>query len=351
MRSNKTQVTQRTVAEKAGVSQATVSLVLNGRDGGTARIPAATRDRVLQVIRETGYVASPVARSLVGATNDLIGIFTYEPAFPSRTSDFYTPLLTGIEVAAEKVKADLLLFTSTPLEDGRRRLFHENNRLRLADACILLGRRMDPDELARLVHTDYPFVAIGRRDGKRIPYVGVDYVTPVRELARRALKMGHRRLALLHRPLDAESSRDRRDGLLKALPKRGKNDTSLIEAEVSVDTSVVDAWQQVQSHEPTVVFVEDPDDGSSLMEHLAGAGIEVPRQLSVVALGEHTRSRDRAGDVTRLSAPRTELGTHAVDAITAQIAAAARGDRPGDPVQELLPCTVVDGTTLAPPIH
>ncbi|WP_420365415.1 LacI family DNA-binding transcriptional regulator [Curtobacterium sp. L3-7] len=341
-------VTQRMIADIAGVSQSTVSLVLNGKADETRRIPAATRDRVLDVIRETTYVANPVARSLVGATNDLIGVFTYEPAFPNRSSDFYTPLLTGIESAAEHVRADLLVFTSTPVVNGRRRLFHESNRLRLADGCILLGREMDADELERLLDTDYPFVAIGRRDaaGGRVPYIGVDYAAATQALVRRALDLGHARFGLLRLPLGAESSRDRRAGIVDALSGAGLDTAdALVETAVTDHRTVADAWEAIRASRPTVVLVEDPDDGEELLELLAD---DVPARVSVVVLGEHTRHRDRGTDVTRLSAPRTELGARAVAALTERIAAVQRGDAP-DPVQELLACTLVAGTTLGPP--
>ncbi|WP_413601089.1 LacI family DNA-binding transcriptional regulator [Curtobacterium sp. Curtsp57] len=341
-------VTQRMIADIAGVSQSTVSLVLNGKADETRRIPAATRDRVLDVIRETTYVANPVARSLVGATNDLIGVFTYEPAFPNRSSDFYTPLLTGIESAAEHVRADLLVFTSTPVVNGRRRLFHESNRLRLADGCILLGREMDADELERLLDTDYPFVAIGRRvaAGGRVPYIGVDYAAATQTLVRRALDLGHARFGLLRLPLGAESSRDRRAGIVDALTGAGLDTAdALVETTVTDHRTVADAWEAIRASRPTVVLVEDPDDGEELLELLAD---DVPARVSVVVLGEHTRHRDRGTDVTRLSAPRTELGARAVAALTERIAAVQRGDAP-DPVQELLACTLVAGTTLGPP--
>ncbi|MGH8815559.1 MAG: LacI family DNA-binding transcriptional regulator, partial [Achromobacter pestifer] len=62
-------LTQRDIARLAGVSQATVSLVLNNAGGNDGRIPVETRDRVNKVIRETGYVADPVARRMVKGLN------------------------------------------------------------------------------------------------------------------------------------------------------------------------------------------------------------------------------------------------------------------------------------------
>ena len=96
---------------------------------------------MLHAIRQTGYVADPVARRLAARHNRILGVFTYEPVFPTGSRDFYHPFLVGIEECAERLGCDLLLLTSAPVADGRRRIFHDDNRLRLADGCVLLGRR------------------------------------------------------------------------------------------------------------------------------------------------------------------------------------------------------------------
>ena len=154
-------LTQKDIAQLAGVSQATVSLVLNGAPSSQARIPQDTRERVEKVIKDTGYVADPVARRMVKGINRILGVFTYEPAFPSGQADFFTPFLFGIEEAAQALGYDLLLLTGA---GKQRKIFGENVRLRLADGCLILGRKFDTAELARLVAGDFPFVAVGRRD-------------------------------------------------------------------------------------------------------------------------------------------------------------------------------------------
>ncbi|BDZ49383.1 LacI family transcriptional regulator [Frondihabitans sucicola] len=337
-------MTQRMIADMAGVSQSTVSLVLNGKADATRRIPAETRDRVLEVIRETTYVANPVARSLAGVSNNLIGVFTYEHAFPNDSTDFYTPLLTGVESAAEHLGADLLMFTSTPVLDGRRHLFHESSRLRLADGCLLLGREMDADDLARLVDSGYPFVAIGRRDAAagRVPYVGVDYVSAAQALATLAVEAGHTRFASLHLSLTAESTTDRREGLLRGLAGHGAL-TELLAPEAGLDG----AWRRVRESGATVLFVEDPLDAQKIHDFAVRDGVTVPDDLSLVVLGEHSRPRERAVDFTRLSAPRTALGSRAV-ALLDEVMNGSRGAAPL-PRQQLLESSIVGGSTLSRP--
>jgi DNA-binding LacI/PurR family transcriptional regulator len=330
-------VTQRRIAELAGVSQTTVSLVLNGKDDA-GRIPESTRQRVLEVIEETTYVADPAARRLAGQANNLVGIFTYEHAFPTQTSDFYTPLLTGIESEAEQLGLDLLMFTSAPIVDGRRRILHERSRLRLADGCLLLGRVMDVEELERLSASGYPFVAVGRREVEDVNWVGVDYTTASETLANRVLQAGHRSAVYAHLSLDAESSRDRHDATVGTLAVGGARSVDVRLEEVGL-TGVFDL---VEGAHATVLMVEDPGEAEILYAEALRRGIRVPDDLSFVVLGERLRAEADAPDFARLVAPRVELGAAAVAALHRLL-----NDDAAEPVRELLPCSVIDGTTLS----
>lgn len=337
----KPRMTQQRIAELAGVSQTTVSLVLNGKED-SARIPEATRQRVLDLINETTYVADPAARRLAGQGNNLVGIFTYEHAFPSETSDFYTPLLTGVESEAEKLGVDLLMFTSAPVVDGRRRILHERSRLRLADGCLLLGRMMDADELQRLSESGYPFVAVGRRDVPGIRWVGLDYKAAGAELAGRIIDAGHRRAAYVHLSLSAESSHDRAEGLVGRLRA---GDVTVETAELAGAT-VDEILDRVASSGATVLVVEDPTEAESLHAALRVRGTAVPSELSMVVLGERSRPQDQAIDFTRLSAPRIALGSAAM----ALLHQALNGQDDAEDAlqqQQLLPCVLIDGSTLA----
>jgi hypothetical protein len=176
--------TQADIARLAGVSQATVSLVLNERDTG-ARISPETRDRVLAVMREWGYVANASARSLAGGRNRIIGVYTFEPVFPTTSVDFYFPFLLGMEQEAAELGHDLLLFTSV---GGERRMYRDGaTRLTVADGALLLGRNPNVDEIERLRDSGYPFVYVGHREvsGASVSYVAADYTRATRELTER----------------------------------------------------------------------------------------------------------------------------------------------------------------------
>lgn len=335
-------VTQQRIAELAGVSQATVSLVLNERRGGPARIPEETRQRVLRIIQETRYVADPSARRLAGVNSDIIGVFTYESAFPSQTQDFYAPLLTGIEAEAEKVGCDLLMFTSAPVENGRRRLFTGRNRLRLTDGFLLLGVQMDPAELDRLVDESFRVVAVGRRDSPRIPYVGIDYVRGAADLVRRAVGLGHTRVLSLRRGIAGESVTDRRDGVHAGIEGTG---AELVEQSAGAD-DLEQAWAAVVELEPTLVVVDEPELAERLLERAEQSGSRVPQDLSIMALAAPPRHGHTESRLTCLDPPRIELGRRSMALLTRILS----DDAPADgELRTLLPCGIREGTTLGPP--
>jgi DNA-binding LacI/PurR family transcriptional regulator len=334
-------VTQQDIARMTQVSQATVSLVLNGR-ADADRIAPETRDRVLRAIRQTGYVADPVARRLAARHNRILGVFTYEPVFPAATSDFYYPFLVGIEERAESLGCDLLLLTSSPVSDGRRRIFHQDNRLRLADGCVLLGRSLDRAELTRLVTEGYPFVSVGRRDdaGGPVPYVGADYPSAVSALVERAVALGHTRLGYLGEGAGPESYADRMRGFDAAVTAAGASAHHASGA----GSRLAQAFDSLLAAGITALFTEEYADAVALLGLAAERGLRVPADLSILTLGDPTRpTTTPAVELTGFRIPRQQMGAHAVEVLMALL----EGDTGHS--QRLLACELVDGATLAPP--
>jgi DNA-binding LacI/PurR family transcriptional regulator len=328
-------VTQQDIAKMTGVSQATVSLVLNGRDDDGVRLAPETRERVLHAIHTTGYVADPIARRLAARHNRILGVFTYESVFPAGLADFYHPFLVGIEECAERIGCDLLLFTSAPVVDGRRRIFHQGNRLRLADGCILLGRDLEKAELARLVAEGQPFVSVGRRDdaGGPIPYVGADYPGATAAQVRRAVALGHTRLAYVGEGAGPESHRDRLRGFETAVAEAGVHGRHLTMADPVLDVIGADGR--------TCVFVEEFADGVVLAQQAEARNQKVPEDLSFVALGDPTRPASTDLDFTGFRIPRREMGWQSVEILAGLL------EGGGESQQRILPCEPVAGATLA----
>ncbi len=332
-------LTQHDIAKLAGVSQATVSLVLNGAPTALARIPQETRERVQQVIRTTGYVADPIARRMAKGLNRILGVFTYEPAFPSEQADFFAPFLLGIEEEAQAQNYDLLLLTGAGV--GReRKMFADGNRLRIADGCLVLGREFDRAELKRLVTGDYPFVAIGRREdaGGPVPYVGGDYASATRELVEKARSLGHGRLAFIGPSGSAESVVDR---------WRGFSDATTGNAEMAlhvdeVGGSAAETLDAIVESGASAVFFVELADAVRVEAAARERGLSIPDDFSVVVLGSHVRAERSHVQFTSFNIPREEMGRQATAMLVRRIEDAA-------PVEQiLLTCEPVEGQTLGP---
>ncbi|MBB3594085.1 DNA-binding LacI/PurR family transcriptional regulator [Rhizobium sp. BK529] len=332
-------LTQHDIAKLAGVSQATVSLVLNGAPTALARIPEETRERVQEVIRKTGYVADPIARRMAKGLNRILGVFTYEPAFPSEQADFFAPFLLGIEEEAQVQNYDLLLLTGAGV--GReRKIFADGNRLRIADGCLVLGREFDRAELKRLVTGDYPFVAIGRREdaGGPVPYVGGDYASATRTLVEKAFALGHERLAFIGPSGSAESIVDRWRGFSHAITGR----VELVLHVDEVGRSAVETLDAIVASSATAVFFVELADAVRVEAAARERGLSIPGDFSAVVLGSHVRAERSHVQFTSFNIPREEMGRQATAMLVRRIEGAA-------PVEQiLLTCEPVEGQTLGP---
>jgi DNA-binding LacI/PurR family transcriptional regulator len=346
MVSGRRRVTQAEVARIAGVSQAMVSLVLNG--SSSVRVTTETRERVERALRATGYTVDIMGRRLRGKSNQIIGVFTYESVFPSGAADFYGPFLGGIEEEAEALGFDLLLFTSPGRRHGRRSVYESGaNRLGIADGCILLGRHTDRDELARLLAERFPFVFIGRRESPAgaVSYVGADYASATAQLYERLWESGHRRIALVGLPDEGEASVDRRTGFLTAARRHRRRAPVLTEEDPAA------VFAALAGQRCTGALVETTAMADALRALALERGLRVPGDLSIGVLGDTDPTQQGPRPVPRSDTawsmfriPRREMGVHAVRMLVGTLRGAPLS---GDRAQVLLPCQVVEGETIA----
>jgi LacI family transcriptional regulator len=335
-------VTQADVARLAGVSQATVSHVLSGDPVARARVGEQTRARVVDVVRRTGYTANPIAQRLAGGRNNIVGVFTYEPVFPRDGGDFYYPLLVGIEREAEAQGLDLLLFTSAPVHDGRRRLLEDGaRRLGVADGCLLLGQHDDKRDLAELIEQGFPFAFVGRResDAGLVPYAAADYAGATDEVVSHLVGLGHTAIGFLGDLGPGESHVDRRRGYDQAVRRAGLRPVLLDGTSIDGDT----ALDLVLDNGLTAVVVGDFVLPPALLEAAGRRGVAVPEDLSLAQLGDPAVV-GTGRRWTGFRVPREEMGATALRILRGII----DGTLDDADQQVTLPCVVDHGETAGP---
>ncbi|WP_416901189.1 LacI family DNA-binding transcriptional regulator [Micromonospora echinospora] len=338
--------TQADVARLAGVSQATVSLILNGGENGRRRVGEQARQRVLDAIRMTGYVANPAAQRLAGGRTRIVGVFTYEPVFPRDSRDFYHPFLIGVEAQAEALGCDLLFFTGTPSPQGGQRLLGDGSRrLGIADGCVLLGRYDDKRDLADLLDRDFPFAFIGRRESTAgpVPYVGADYRTATREVVERLFALGHERVGFLGDLRRDEPSVDRAEGYHQAVRAAGRRPVVLD----GTGLSGGEALDLLGDNGLTAAVIWPSGLAPAIRAAALARGLSVPGDLSLAQLGDAESETPDDVEWTGFRIPREEMGAAAVRLLYEQLVSAA--PLTADALQRSLPCTVLTGTTAGPP--
>jgi DNA-binding LacI/PurR family transcriptional regulator len=331
---------QSDIARLAGVSQATVSMVLNDRAGAN-RIPETTQSRIREAMAELGYVPNIAAQSLRGGRSGLIGVHTFERVFPTAPDDYYREFLNGIEERAVESGLDLVLFASTRKPDGTRSIYGSgSNRMRLADGAIILGFEKNDDEIVRLADEGFPFVFIGHREvpGVAIPFVTADYAAAMQPVVRMLESAGHRRVTYLAAPLRGFAQHERLEGFQAAAGFESCTVEVLDESEVTAE------WVRGQlAAGATALVAETFDLARALRTALDAAGLRAPQDVSVISLDSDPRGE---GPFSHVRVPRREMGRRAVELLLAVIdgdagagtgtgadadaAAAGRGAEPGD---------------------
>lgn len=340
-------VHQKDVAARAGVSQAIVSAVFNGRTAGAVRISAATEQRVREAIRELGYVPNPAARRLAGGQNRLLGVFTYEPLFPVEPTTENYPFLVGIEREAAAQDYNLLLFTQANAADGGRTIYRDGvNALQLADGAVLFGHHVRTDELRRLLREGFPFVFIGRREvsGEALSFAVAAHVESSAALVARVIAVGHRRLAYLRDPAATEPAHDREAGYRLAHERQRLPLDERLIRRVRRDDLTPAFLRELLQTGVTACITEDTALAEQILVAARALGREVPGDCSLVALGD-AMTAPPPPEITTLIVPRQEIGARAVRLLIERLA------QPGDaaPRQIYVPCAVAAGRTLEPP--
>jgi DNA-binding LacI/PurR family transcriptional regulator len=181
-------VTMRDVADRAGVSIATVSFLLND----TKPVTAATRARIEQAMTELGYRRNAVARALASRRTHIIAMAypAMEHRFGMSTAEFFT----GAAEAARKEAYHLVLWPVGNDGVELRELLGQG----LVDGVVLMEVQLDDPRIDVLEQTGTPFALIGRTtelDG--LSHVDIDFDTTVEQAVEHVYQLGHRELVLV----------------------------------------------------------------------------------------------------------------------------------------------------------
>ncbi|MGX5680910.1 LacI family DNA-binding transcriptional regulator [Schumannella luteola] len=266
------------VARRAGVSQMTVSNVVNGR---TARVGAATRARVLAAIEELGYRVNVSASRLRSGRTGVVAL-----AVPDFSLAYYGELAERLATRFEAAGLRLVLEHTAGRRDGELATV-ERGHLDQYDGLALVLAAGDAEEVARR-HPDRPVVIVGEREvSTALDHVVMDNVGGARAATEYLLSTGARRIAVLGAqpdgPVSMPSLRTR--GHVEALAAAGApvDADLLIGGGVAFDDGARAAGILLAGGRlPDALLAFTDDAALGALHVLATAGVDVPGRLQVV---------------------------------------------------------------------
>lgn len=334
--------TQADVARLAGVSQTTVSMVLNQRDGGAILLSQSTIDKVYSAMETLGYAPDPVAQMLAAGQNQLLALFSYDDDATYGHEGFYLNILAGIEIAANQHDYNILLMTAHGSATERKIFRRGVNSLALAAGAILLGTFPDYDELRRLIALEYPFVFVGRRHlpDHELNWVVSDYTSASIEASNHLLSLNHRQLGYLctHARLQTVATEERLAACRSAVDS--VDDAKLILIEIDTLTSSAQLAKILQEHHISALICDDDTYFNQAMRLLMPLPLNIPDDLSILSLGDTNTSFATTTPVTHVRLHHRNVGEKAGEVLLDLLAG-----RVTAPQQVLVPCEFIVGET------
>ena len=329
------------VARLANVSIATVSAVVNGKSGVSAKREAMVREAMATL----DYHPDLVARSLKMGRTNVIGMVV-----PDVTNQFYTETMRGVEDEARE--NDYLLMLCNSNEDAE----HEHHLL-----GMLFSQRVDGVLLAssdstaafdRQIRRRFPIVFIDRvPEGITQRVVTTDNVNAAYEATKHLISLGHERIAIIAGRLPMSTGHDRVEGFRKAmqeahLPIREeyfqRGDFSLASgnqcgtALMSLDVP------------PTAIFSSNNMMTLGLMRSLADRDLVCPRDVSVVSFDDFDWAANFSPQLTTVAQPAYEIGREAMRMLFRLMATSKDKNLPDEP-SKVLPAELRIRASTAPP--
>ncbi len=291
------------VARLAGVSISTVSRVVNA----TTPVSEDVEQRVRNAIQLLGYTPHVGARNLASQHTNTIGLM-----LPELSSNFFPPLLRGIEAVVRRAEYDLLIYAHQARHDGRQRRspIGEHN----ADGMIVFDATLDEETLRHHHQRDYPMVLLLHTPpwGVNAPAVVFDNRDGIRLLLDHLIEVhGRQRIVFLRGPVGSHDSQLREDAYRETLARHGlADDPALIRrggySESGGKLAIEELLRAGIAFD--AVYAGDDECAMGVLAALDQAGIRVPEAVAVVGFDDMSLARHLHPPLTTVRAPIEQAG-------------------------------------------
>lgn len=308
----KRRVTSTQVANKAGVSRTTVSLVLN--HATNANISEATRQRVFQVAEELGYVPDASAQALVQGFSRNIALVIFQPSYQMFFDPYLSQILSGI---TRVVREQGFRLTIEVVEDhGEIRQVVNLLRSGAVDG-IITEHWIDARQMLDAgLTSDAPVVVLSEGPLDGFYHVYADTIAGQRKLLQHLVDRGHVEIACIPYtdPQNSRSLANRLQDYRTLLTALGiaVTDDWIIPGDYGIETGYRATQQLLDlTPLPTAIYAMNDSMAFGTLRALADAGLRVPADVAVVGHDDHRNAAWTTPALTTVHVPWLELGSAA----------------------------------------
>ncbi|MGC8778147.1 MAG: LacI family DNA-binding transcriptional regulator [Candidatus Caldatribacteriaceae bacterium] len=293
--------TIREVAERADVSIATVSHVLNR----TRFVSRETQQRVLKAIRELNYRPNITAKSLRRRKTNTIGVIMCDLENP-----FMIEMLRGIESVLNQNDFDMLVTNTNyerPREQGALEMFYGKQ----VDGTILIPGRGGDVDLQFLLDFGIPIVVLDKRVKEEVDTVEVTNRQGAREMVQHLRFLGHKRIGIIAGPQDTSTGKERLEGACEALKEANipREDILVFEGNFARNSGE-EAVKYFLSHPspPSVIFACNYSMGIGAFETMKEMGLRIPQDIGFALFDDLPWFAHLTPPLTAVFQPAFEVG-------------------------------------------
>jgi LacI family transcriptional regulator len=298
------------IALLAGVSKTTVSRVLNHKPD----VDSATRERILRIIDEQGFVPSITASGLASGRRSLIGMLV-----PSWMWPLIPELMRGVAEVVEQTPYELVLYSinNTDLKKDRSEVINRVLATQLTAGLLAVFPGEASQDLTRLYKQGFPVVIIDDQRGQTTPWVSADNVTGAYIAVRHLIKLGHRLIAHIAGPNQYLVSHERYNGYRQALLEVGviPDPDLVLEGDFMPPTGRSCAARLFElrvDKRPTAIFAATDQMAYGVLAAAEEYGLSVPRDVALVGFDDDAPSVHVRPALTTIRQPNYEMGRQGI---------------------------------------
>lgn len=308
------------IAKKAGVSQATVSRVINGNTS----VNPALREKVMYWVRKLDYQPNATARSLVNNKSYLLGLI-----IPDISNPYFSEVVQSIEEEAENNGYNIILCNSNGSSTKEKK--HIKTLLsRQVDGFLIVPTNQKDTYLHKLKRDQIPVVVFTQQMDK-YDSVAVDHKYGGSLAAKHLIDLGHTKLGFI-----GSKGEEKFRGYLSIIKKHGLSfkEEYFIESSGWLQLSTHDSYNKVcnylknkkRSLQATAFFANNDLAAFGAIQAFEEFGFSVPEKIAIVGFDNTSLAAICRPALTSIAQPTGSIGSLAVELLLKRINGQAEKD-------------------------